>query len=132
MSAGRPGVPSTTITPPPTTSARVDRNPGGMIAPSMMRDRTVAVIGPHISNRATPNATEMDQNGNTVAGQPGSTLIGGPAGQGDAALGFFDIVGLRVLSITPSSPTQSPPGLTSVTITFNEPVASSNAQTRSM
>jgi hypothetical protein len=80
------------------------------------------LIGPHISNLATPNATEMDQNHDTIAGEPGSTLIGGNPGPGDAALGFFDIVGLRVLSISPSSPAQSLPGVTTITITFNEPV----------
>ena len=79
---GRPPdgrVPSTTTTPPPTTSARVERNPAGMIEPSMIRDRMVAVIGPHISTIAAvadrvrnPEGveTEEDRHGGAQLQQP--------------------------------------------------------------
>src|SRR5262249_1146033 len=79
------------------------------------------VVGPHVSNLA---GTEMDQNNDRIPGDPPLPLLGGPNGTGHAAKSFFDIVGLRVKSISPSSPTQSAPGISSVTITFNEAVDS--------
>jgi subtilisin-like proprotein convertase family protein len=90
-------------------------------APQTTEGAYSVIVGPHISNLA---GTEMDQNNNRIAGENGVTLLGGPNGVGDGAKSFFDIVGLKVKSISPSSPTQSPPGVSSVTITFNEAVDS--------
>src|SRR5262249_5082539 len=64
-------------------------------------------------------------NNNKVPGENGVTLLGGPPGVGDGAKSFFDIVGLKVKSISPSSPTQSAPGVNTLTITFNEAVDAS-------
>jgi subtilisin-like proprotein convertase family protein len=90
-------------------------------APQTTEGTYSVVVGPHISNLA---GTEMDQNNDKIPGETGVTLLGGPNGSGDAAKSFFDIVGLRVKSISPSSPTQSAPGVSSVAITFNEAVDS--------